>query len=150
MASEEQVKSYLGYWFQLGKKVFLKNGREQLLPDPVVRGNSYSEAFENCWQRILEYNGRDCYLEGTIQTIEQLLSPVWEINPCSRCEMPVPTIDLGMPSLICPCNDLPNWPNTELPKPRSPVDSSDRLSKIQERLKGLEKAEGRRQKAEGF
>jgi hypothetical protein len=137
MASEEQVKNYLGYWFQLGKKVFLKNGREKLLPEPVFRGNSYSEEFESCWQQILEFKGKDCYLEGTLQTIEQLLSPCWEINPCSRCEMPVPTIDLGMQSLICPCSDLPGWPNNELPKPRSPVDSSARLSKIQERLREL-------------
>jgi hypothetical protein len=137
MASEEQVKSYLGYWFQLGKKVVLKNGQEKLLPNPVVNGNSYSEEFERCWQRIFESKGRDCYLEGTIQTIEQLLSSGWEINPCSRCDMPVPTIDLGIQSNLCPCSDLPSWPNHELPKPRSPVDSSARLSKIQERLKEL-------------
>jgi hypothetical protein len=137
MASEEQVKSYLGYWFQLGKKVFLQNGREKLLPNPIVHGNNYSLEFEHCWQRILELDGRDCYLEGTIQTIDQLLSSGWEINPCSRCEMPVPTLDLGMPSPICPCSDIPGWPNNDLPKPRSPVNSPDRLSRIQDRLKGL-------------
>jgi hypothetical protein len=136
MASEQQVKEYLAYWFQLGKKVLLHNGRETILPQPITEGDRYSAKFENCWQKILAREGKNCYLEGTNQTIEQLLAPTWDVTSCARCGMPVPTIDLGMQPLSCPCDDLNNWPNSELPRPRSPVDSKAHLGKIQVRLTG--------------
>ena len=54
--------------------------------------------------------------------------------PCGRCAMPVPMRNMGMPALLCPCNNLPNWPNTELPSPRSPVNTSEQLKTIRDRL----------------
>jgi hypothetical protein len=48
--------------------------------------------------------------------------------------MPVPLINIGIPPEVCPCNDLPNWPNTEIPAPREPVNSHNRLSGIRDRL----------------
>ena len=134
MASEQKVKRYLAYWFLLGKKVLLCNGQQAILPQPVMQGDCYSSEFERCWQRIISPDSGDCYLEGTEQSIEQLLTSAWDITPCARCNMPVPMIDLGMQSPNCPCYDLLTWPNTELPKPRSPVDNSTHLSKIQARL----------------
>jgi hypothetical protein len=134
MASEQQVKEYLAYWFQLGKKVLLHNGREIILPQPVFEGDRYSANFENCWQKILAREGKNYYLEGADQTIEQLLDPSWDVTSCARCGMPVPTIELGMPSLSCPCDDLNNWPNSELPKPRAAVNSQAHLGRIQNRL----------------
>lgn len=134
MASQEKVKQYLAYWFQLGKKVLLDNGQEAILPALIFEGDRYSREFESCWQRILASKAGSCYLEGTEQSIHQLLSPAWDINPCARCGMPVPTIEFGIPSPICPCHDLPSWPNSDLPSPRSPVDSLAHLNKIRERL----------------
>jgi hypothetical protein len=136
MASQQEVKQYLAYWFQLGKQVLLQKGQEKILPKIVIQGNHYSEEFERCWQQILQ-SGNDSYLEGTSQSIEQLLTDNWEVSPCARCDMPVPIIQLGIQSIDCPCNDLPNWPNQELPKPRSPVDSDAHLLKLQERLRQL-------------
>jgi hypothetical protein len=138
MASEQQVKKYLAYWFQLGKQILLRNGQEKLLPKIIIQGHRYSEEFESCWQSILQSAG-ECYLEGTAQSVKDLLSPRWEISPCARCDMPIPIIQLGIQSDLCPCNDLANWPNQELPKPRSPVDSSVHLSNIQFRLNRLGK-----------
>ena len=134
MASEQQVKQYLAYWCQLGKKILLRNGEESLLPQPVIEGDRYSPDFERCWRRILSPDSGDCYLEGTHQSIRELLTCAWEIVPCARCSMPVPIIYVGIQPLPCPCNDLPTWPNTELPPPRSPVNNSTYLSKIQKRL----------------
>lgn len=134
MASEVQVKQYLAHWFQLGKKVLLRNGQEALLPSSIIEGDRYSREFERCWERICSSNLNNAYVEGTEQSLQQLLSPAWDIDPCARCGMPVPTINLGMSSPGCPCDDLPNWPNSELPQPRSPVNSSTHLSKIRERL----------------
>jgi hypothetical protein len=134
MASQQDVRQYLAYWFQLGKQVLICNGQSACLPEPVIQGDRYSDEFEACWQRICRPESGDCYLEGTQQTVEQLLSSNWDIDPCARCGMPVPVIDLGMPPMICPCNDLPSWPNTDLPQPRSPVNSRDRLSQIHRRL----------------
>ncbi len=48
--------------------------------------------------------------------------------------MPVPLRSLGIPALSCPCNDLPEWPNTELPEPRSPINSQEQLMVIRKRL----------------
>lgn len=135
MASEQQVRQYLAYWFQLGKGVVVQGKPQKLLPRPVIAGNRYSPEFEATWQHVLVQAGQ-CYLEGTIQTIAELLSPVWDINPCARCSMPVPFRSPGLPpSLECPCADLPDWPNTEMPQPREPVDTSDRLLQIRDRLR---------------
>jgi hypothetical protein len=136
MATEQEVKQYLAYWFQLGKKVVMGNGAANLLPQPVLKGDRYSEEFENCWQQILSQTSGDCYLEGTDETIAELLTPVWEMLPCGRCEMPRPLKSLGMPVLSCPCNNSSNWPNTELPAPRSPVSTQEQLIAIRDRLSG--------------
>lgn len=134
MASEKQVKRYLAYWFQLGKKVVIRNGQSTLQPKSVIAGDRYSEEFESIWQQVTSPTNGDCYLEGTQQTIAELLSPLWTVNPCARCDMPVPVINVGMPPELCPCSDVPNWPNTELPAPREPVSSQNRLQAIRDRL----------------
>lgn len=135
MASSDQVKQYLAYWFQLGRSLVINNGEKTILPDPVIQGDRYSPEFEACWQSITETGCKDAYLEGTIQTVGELLSSKWEITGCSRCDMPVPTLSLGIQPANCPCADLPSWPNMELPKPRSPVDSRAQLNSIRDRLR---------------
>ncbi len=134
MATKHEVRRYLAYWFQLGKKVMTGNGAASLLPQPVIEGDRYSEEFEKCWLQILSPETGDCYLEGTHETIAELLTPAWDMLPCSRCEMPVPMRNLGMPALACPCNDLSTWPNTELPAPRDPVNNQEQLMAIRVRL----------------
>ncbi len=134
MASEEQVKQYLAHWFQLGKQVLLPNRQEKLRPTKIFEGKNYSAEFERVWHYLLEVDA-DCYLEGTEQTIQQLLSPEWEIIECARCEMPFPITTAGVTSLVCPCSDLPGWPNNELPPPRSGVDSEAHLTRIRQRIK---------------
>jgi len=118
----------------LGKKVFINNGAASLQPRIVIDGESYSDDFEQCWQKVLSPESGECYLEGTQQTVDQLLSPEWDMIPCSRCDMPVPLKNVGMPPLLCPCNDVSTWPNTELPTPREPVKSQAQLSKILDNL----------------
>jgi hypothetical protein len=134
MASSESVKKYLAYWIQLGKKVFLNNGQESLLPQSVIRGDRYSQEFEDCWEKVNAPSSGDCYLEGTTQTIQELLSSKWEVTYCARCEMPVPIIQLGIQPNLCTCSDLGNWPNNELPLPREPVNSQEKLKKISKSL----------------
>lgn len=134
MASPNQVRQYLAYWFQLGKKVFIRNGQEAFLPKPVLKGADYSSQFEDCWQRITSPESGDCYLEGTWETIAQLLTPEWEIIQCARCPMPLAIRTVGMPAASCACHDLPNWPNTEIPMPREPVSSQNHLNSIRHRL----------------
>ncbi len=134
MASQHEVRQYLAYWFQLGKPVMLKNGQEAVLPQPVIAGDRYSQSFEECWQRVLSPQSGECYLEGTDQSIGELLSSAWEMDGCARCSMPVPVPSHGMPALTCPCNDLPGWPDTEMPAPRSPVSSIERMGQIRDRL----------------
>ena len=136
MASTMQVKTYLARWFQLGKKLIWRNG-EALLPEPVVKGGSFTPQFEECWQRVVSINGRDCYLEGSAIAIEELLSSNWTINQCARCAMPIPVVETGIQPLDCPCSDLDNWPNLELPAPQAAIDSREQLDKIKLRLKKL-------------
>jgi hypothetical protein len=137
MASQDQVKQYLAYWFQLGKKVLIRSGQEAVLPQPVIAGARYSEEFEAVWQQLLSPNSGDCYLEGTNETIAQLLTPAWELNPCGRCSMPVPMRSAGLPPEVCPCNDLSDWPHTGVPLPRAPVNSQTHLKDIRDRLSKL-------------
>lgn len=140
MASSSQVRQYLAYWFQLGKPVVVNHGQEKLLPNPVIQGDRYSPDFEACWQQILTVGCDKCHLDGTVQSIGELLDSSWEITPCARCDMPVPTISLGMQPAVCPCFDLPSWPNADLPHPRSPVDSQAQLSVIRDRLKSRQQS----------
>ena len=46
MASEQQVKRYICYWFQLGKRIIMNNGALTLLPQRVIEGERYSQEFE--------------------------------------------------------------------------------------------------------
>ncbi|MDW8202965.1 MAG: hypothetical protein RML75_17355 [Cyanobacteriota bacterium SKYGB_h_bin112] len=134
MASSQDVRQYLAYWFQLGKRVLSSGGSQALLPRVVIAGDRYSDVFETCWREIL-VNPSAYYLEGTTQTIADLLSPKWELLPCARCSMPVPMPSIGLAdSSSCPCSDLPMWPNLELPSPRSPVNSQKTLENIHDRL----------------
>ncbi|MFN6560790.1 MAG: hypothetical protein RMY28_013540 [Nostoc sp. ChiSLP01] len=134
MATKQEVKAYLAYWFQLGKKVIVGNGKASILPKSVLDGDRYSKEFEECWEQILSKESAECHLEGTQETIAELLTSVWEMLPCCRCTMPVAARNLGMPPLLCPCNDLLSWPNTELPTPRAPIKTQEQLKIIQARL----------------
>lgn len=134
MAKPQQVREYLAFWFQLGKRVILPSTQQALLPEPIFENGSYSKAFEHCWGLLQDPAEGDAFLEGTPQTIHDLLTLEWEILPCSRCEMPVPVIDLGMPVEGCPCSDLLSWPNQDIPVPRSAVHTHQRLTSIQNRL----------------
>ena len=139
MATKQEVKIYLAHWFQLGKTVVLNRDNVIFSPKKVITGNSYSQEFEECWQQIISSKTGDCCLEGTHQTIQELLTPAWEIVNCSRCDMPLAMHSIGMPAAICPCHYLTNWPNTEVPSPRCPIDSQIYLQQIRDRL--IEKSE---------
>lgn len=134
MASPNEVKNYLAHWFQLGKHVVLGQNKIKLLPEQIFAGSTYSQEFEDCWQNITTSNHKDAYLEGTEQTIANLLSSEWEIVACARCRMPVPIRYVGLPAAICPCHDLDNWPNDQLPHPNCPVDNQVYLARIRYRL----------------
>ncbi|MGB7440736.1 MAG: hypothetical protein WA919_06680 [Coleofasciculaceae cyanobacterium] len=134
MASEQQVKRYLAYWLQLGKKIVIPKMNLRLSPPKVISGESYSKEFEEIWQLVLSQASGDCHLEGTSQTIAQLLTAKWDLEPCARCEMPVPIVDIGLLEGNCTCSDLPSWPNTEIPAPREPVNNRKSLSQIRDRL----------------
>jgi len=135
MASRTQVKNYLAYWFQLGKQVVSDDGKTSYRPQSVIEGNRFSAEFEKCWRDILSASGKNCHLEGTDQTVDELLSPAWDVTNCARCDMLIPTPEVMLDQVLCPCNDLPTWPNEELPKPRLPVDSQQRLFNMGEKLK---------------
>ncbi|MGB3404776.1 MAG: hypothetical protein WBA77_18980 [Microcoleaceae cyanobacterium] len=137
MASQLQVKEYLAHWFQLGKKVVLRNGEDLQLPNPILQQEDYSPEFERCWQNVLAPQSGDCYLEGTDQTIAQLLSSAWEIEGCARCGMPVPIQTKGLPPSNCPCFDLSNWPDSEMPQPRLPINTKRHLTDLCQRLTQL-------------
>jgi hypothetical protein len=132
MANKQDVKKYLAHWFQLGKKVIVGNGEASLLPTSVLNGDRYSPEFEECWEKIISLKISECYLEGTQETIAELLTPTWEVLACGRCAMPIPIKTMGMPSLLCPCFYLSTWPNNELPSPRCPVNSQDQLTDIRD------------------
>lgn len=137
MASATEVKTYLAHWFQLGKKLVWNNGEAELLPEQTVEGDRFTSEFEECWRKVMKINGRNCYFEGSTTTIEELLQPSWNIEQCARCAMPIPIVELGIQALDCPCSDLDNWPDSELPAPRAPIDSRQQLNNISARLKNF-------------
>ena len=134
MASVEQVKCYLAQWFHLGKKVIVGKTKEAICPNPVIVGDHYSSLFEDYWQEIFSVYSADCYLEGTQETIKELLSYNWDINSCYRCQMLIPIKEKGLPNLYCPCFDLSTWPNLNLPIPHSPINNKNYLYNLKLRL----------------
>ncbi|MDJ1183790.1 hypothetical protein [Roseofilum casamattae] len=139
MASANQVRQYLGHWFQLGRKVYIHNGDRALLPDPVIHGHRYSQGFEDCWEILMSPESGDCYLQDTDQTIAQLLTPEWDIVMCCRCVMPIPMTMGARDCMSCPCRDLATWPNLDLPQPRSPIDNQAALNSLRQRLQRASK-----------
>lgn len=133
MASSQSVQSYLAYWMQLGKGVIIAH-QAPVHCTQVVMGDRYSPAFTACWEQITACEGQNCYLEGSEIVIADLLLEQWEITPCYRCALLIPQKARGIQTEACPCSDLENWPNLELPQPRKPVNNCDRLSQIRQRL----------------
>ncbi|MBE7381885.1 MAG: hypothetical protein F6J95_010795 [Leptolyngbya sp. SIO1E4] len=133
MASVSQVRAYLAYWFQLGKPIVFQKEQNECLPCPIFQGDRFSQAFETCWQRIVQ-NASDCYLQGTDQTAADLLTENWEITGCARCTMPVPMPVNVVAPTACPCHDLPLWPNNEVPQPRMRINGNNHLEGICDRL----------------
>lgn len=134
MASLSQVKTYLSQWFQLGKHAVSSDGTSHYLPCPVFLGESYSPEFDRVWSEISLSNADNFYLEGTDQSIADLLSSDWTIEGCARCQMPIPASPYNWMCANCPCSDLSTWPNEHLPKPRSPAPTQLHLRSICERL----------------
>lgn len=138
MAEPLDVKSYLACWFQLGKAVIVSKpeGTRRIQPQRVLTLDGLSEAFEACWQGIVAEPDH-CYLEDTDETIADLLSDRWQLDPCSRCGLPVPLPLFASPaSGPCPCAALDHWPNDQTIPPRMPTESSpmERFDQIRQRL----------------
>jgi len=134
MASPQQVKDYLASWLQLGKSIRVGLQQEPHFIQQVVQGERYSSEFESLWQYIQSAESGECCLDGVEPTVAELLTDQWDITDCSRCQMPLSLPIAGIASPECPCHDLPNWPNNELPQPRTPVDSTGHLQSIYQRL----------------
>lgn len=134
MASPTDVKNYLAHWFQLGKQVVSDDGRVSYGPNKVIQGDRFCPEFEDCWRKILAAEGKALYLKGTDQTIQQLLSPDWEVVNCARCDMPKPMPEIEITPHQCPCADLPSWPNNEIPRPRLPIDNYRHLHQMVEKM----------------
>jgi hypothetical protein len=136
MALLTQVKTYLSYWFQLGHGVRMPPGAAVVKPLTVLADGRYSSEFEAIWQQLLQPKvAAVSYLEGTDQTIAQLLAPDWDIQDCARCNLPIPTKVHGLSPQGCPCDNRGGaGPNLELMQPRAPIDSQAVLRRLCERL----------------
>ncbi len=134
MASQQDVQHYLAYWFQLGKPVHINNGRLTQRPVPVLEGEHFSRAFQDCWKTIMAIGGRDCYLDGAKETIEELLSSQWEITDCARCSIPIAMQAVMPVAQLCPCGDIDTWPNDQLPAPHMPINNNVHFEKLKTRL----------------
>jgi hypothetical protein len=136
MALEADVKKYVACWMQLGTKVWFRNGQPAQVAQVVRRGR-YTSEFEIFWNNICKQPNGDVHLDGTEITFQELMSNNWDIVSCARCTMPVAMTSAGVQPLGCPCQGLENWPNTELPCPRAPIDDLARLKSIQASLDSL-------------
>lgn len=134
ISNYDAVKRYFAMWLQMGKKVFIENQNKLLGMNCVVRGESYTNKFEQLWSEISDPRLGDVYLEGTDESVQELLSPKWEVIACARCAMPVPVGMGPQVAQVCPCDDLGVSPNLEAIAPREPVITAKHLSSIMSRL----------------
>ena len=135
MASRTLVKNYLAQWMQMGKTVSIAAQSKPVYIHKILQGEKYSPLFNKLWNEISEAKAQEAYLTGTDQTISDLLSNQWEIIACARCNLLVPTIDMGPRTPVCcPCEDLPNHPNLDLVAPHLPVNLVTHLDALCDRL----------------
>jgi hypothetical protein len=136
MTNYDAVKKYFAQWLQMGKKVFIKKQNKFVGIKHVIRGEFYSNEFEDLWAEISDPRSGDVYLEGTDESVQDLLAPEWEIVDCARCGTSIPCLSMGpRDAQICPCHDLISLPNLETIAPREPVITAKHLSSIMSRLK---------------
>jgi hypothetical protein len=135
MASRTLVKNYIAQWMQMGKSVSLSTQGEQVSIYKILNGEEYSSLFNKLWDEISTTKADQAYLDGTDQTIDDLLSDRWEIIGCARCSLLVPSLDLGpRVPVCCPCDDLPSHPNLDLVAPHVPVKLSTAINGLCDRL----------------
>jgi len=135
MASRTLVKNYLAQWMQMGKGVTLSNYGEEVHIHKIIQGERYSPLFNKLWDEIITKQAAEAYLTGTSQTIGDLLSNKWEIIGCARCNLLVPSLDLGARvPVCCPCDDIPNHPNLDSISPHIPVTLVQHLEDLCDRL----------------
>ncbi|AFY74861.1 hypothetical protein Syn7502_02936 [Synechococcus sp. PCC 7502] len=130
MATNIEVKEYLAKWLQIGKKISIDD--VQISMPQVIRGEAYTPEFEQLWDYVQQAIAT---LNGTNETIQDLLKPEWEIITCAVCEMPISSLSSGYRQIkSCPCSDLSMHPNLETIAPRSPITTSIYLQNISDRL----------------
>ena len=135
MASRTLVKNYVAQWMQMGKTVSLSAQGEQVHIYKILQGEKYSSSFNKLWDEISNSKAQEAYLSGTDQTIGDLLDGKWEIIACARCNMLVPSVDIGPRTPVCcPCDDIPNHPNLDLVAPHVPVTLASHLDDLCDRL----------------
>ncbi|MFZ4728074.1 MAG: hypothetical protein ACOYMQ_05365 [Pseudanabaena sp.] len=135
MASRTLVKNYVAQWMQMGKTVSLSAHGEQVHIYKILQGENYSSSFNKLWDEISTSKAEEAYLSGTNQTISDLLDNKWEIIACARCNLLVPSVDIGpRVPVCCPCDDLPNHPNLDLVSPHVPVTLASHLDDLCDRL----------------
>jgi hypothetical protein len=135
MASRTLVKNYVAQWMQMGKAVSLSTQGEQVRIYKILQGEKYSPSFNQLWDEISTTKAQEAYLSGTDQTVSDLLSNKWEIVACARCNLLVPSIDIGPRfPVCCPCSDLPTHPNLDLVAPHRPVTLASHLDDLCDRL----------------
>jgi hypothetical protein len=146
MASRTLVKNYVAQWMQMGKTVSLSTQGEQVHIYKIVQGEQYSPSFNKLWDEISTTKAQEAYLSGTDETISDLLNSKWEIIACARCNLLVPSIDMGpRVPVCCPCDDLPSHPNLDSVVPHVPITLASRLDDICDRL--TQKPENQEQKS---
>jgi hypothetical protein len=146
MASRTLVKNYVAQWMQMGKTVSLSTQGEQVRIYKIVQGEKYSPLFNQLWDEISTTKAQEAYLSGTNQTVSDLLSNKWEIIACARCNLLVPSIDIGpRVPVCCPCDDLPTHPNLDSVVHHIPVTLVSHLDELCDRL--AQKSEDQDQEA---
>ncbi|PZV14719.1 MAG: hypothetical protein DCF20_12095 [Pseudanabaena sp.] len=135
MASRTLVKNYVAQWMQMGKTVSLSAEDEQVHIYKILQGEKYSPSFNKLWDEISTIKAEEAYLSGTDQTISDLLDNKWEIIACARCNLLIPSVDIGPRTPVCcPCDDLQNHPNLDLVAPHVPVTLASHIDDLCDRL----------------
>lgn len=135
MASRTLVKNYLAQWMQMGKTVSLSPQGKEVHIYKIIQGERYSPLFNKLWDEISTTKAQQAYLSGTDQSIGDLLSNKWEIIACARCNLLVPSVDMGpRVPVCCPCDDIPNHPNLDSVAPHIPITLVSQIDELCDRL----------------
>jgi signal transduction histidine kinase len=92
MADLKALKSYVAYYVSRGKSIRSPFQGDLSFQGIVYQHTGYHPQFQQFWESLQQQRDFDeLSIVGDRLSFQQLLQQDWDISPCARCDLPIPT-----------------------------------------------------------